>query len=320
MCSERPEHVDWRLSGLFVSFISNWAERLRHASTCWHSFVYTVRPERLFFFTLVLDWAHCSCNWGRGSRPVLQTVFQRTFQAFLSSSGTVFIGVYEVEATVCPRATTNNRLSGRKWFLVCPLCSCFDVPFSFFPVSVLSSRCVSPKTTQFPRQCEMLHSVSFACFRLSVFRFCLHQFSKRISGVKHLCYAVLNEWALVRMRRTVFKFINKASTQQVTWRDTEVFCVTSETKESWQTISIQYMTCIALITCRNLWRRVFRQCLMFLYWGHVDPSTRHCWGWHTIAFYIVVNYYILFYYYVGLKQHLTAGTFWVTLNWEECLT
>lgn len=136
-----------------------------------------------------------------------------------------FIGVYEVEATVCPRATTNNRLSGRKWFLGCPLwSSCFDVPFSFSPVTVLFSRCVSPKTTRFPGAGWNVALRQFRMLSTSRFRFCLHQFSKRISGVKHLCYAVLNEWALVRMRRIVFKFINKASTQQVTWRHRGVLC------------------------------------------------------------------------------------------------
>lgn len=31
--------------GFFVSFILNRAQRLRHASTCWHSFVYSVRAD-----------------------------------------------------------------------------------------------------------------------------------------------------------------------------------------------------------------------------------------------------------------------------------
>lgn len=73
--SSRVKMFVERLLVIFVSFILNGAERLRHASTCWHSFVYSVRPDSLWVWTE--DTVAALEEWrGReDSRPVPQTFF-----------------------------------------------------------------------------------------------------------------------------------------------------------------------------------------------------------------------------------------------------
>lgn len=89
--------------GFFVSFILNGAQRLRHASTCWHSFVYSVRAD-----SRSLSTEHTAVGFREfeNSGPVLQTSVMDAITLF---GGDVLFTLSSVQ--VYPRL--RNRSSDR---------------------------------------------------------------------------------------------------------------------------------------------------------------------------------------------------------------
>lgn len=87
----------------FVSFILNGAQRLRHASTCWHSFVYSVRADSR---SLSTERTAVGFREFENSGPVLQTSVMDAITLF---GGDILFTLSSVQ--VYPRL--RNRSSDR---------------------------------------------------------------------------------------------------------------------------------------------------------------------------------------------------------------
>lgn len=188
----------------FVSFILNGVERLRHASTCWHSFVYSERPYSLWveLKTLLLLLS----SW-----RIADLVFKWSFQTHLYFWSVlltvcwVISGLYMCQRTringTLQRATTVDVLSERKRPLLPPRLTRFKsflyIFYDFFGMHVAENYAIITKTPNL----IFIHKYSFTPSSTSSFRAFICHFYRRFSAILHFSCAVMNEWALLRMRQ-----------------------------------------------------------------------------------------------------------------------